>query len=129
MEKIKPILLLFLMGLMLFPWQMLCLAHPTGHDHHHHDEPGPCELREIHKGETSFLPPMHCHTISVESDDYNQTENQRILPTTANAIVAAVVFQLLKIEIPCTQATVIPEARCNTGPPLAVFSLRGPPIV
>ncbi len=129
MQKTKSILLLFLMGLLLFPWQLACLAHPAGHDHNHHESPGPCELREIHKGTSSFLPPMHCNTVSVEAHDYNQTENQRIIPSTSNAIVAAVVFQLLKIELPCAQATVIPEARCNTGPPLAAFSLRGPPLV
>lgn len=60
------------MGILIFPWQMLYMAHPTGHDHHHHDEPSACEMREIYKGESSFLPPMHCNSVSIEADDYNQ---------------------------------------------------------
>ncbi|MEX0981901.1 MAG: hypothetical protein WD577_05020 [Bacteroidales bacterium] len=133
MARIKSILLLIIMGIILFPWQMICLAHPFGHahHHHHHEGPSPCEIRRIvlqQPGE-HLLPPMECEHISDATDDYNQTQVERIVPTVQLIAVAAVVFDLVGFEI-TEQPFLLPiDPKCRSATLLSDSPLRGPPLV
>ncbi len=115
----------------ILPWQLMCIAHPFGHDHHEHDGPSPCEIHRMvaqQPGE-HLLPPMDCEHISEATDDYSQTQTERIVPTKQLVAVAAVVFDLVRFEI-TEQPFLIPlEPNCRSATLLSDSPLRAPPLV
>ena len=132
MQKIKSILLLFALGIMLFPWKLICIAHPLGHSHQHH-EPGklsPCELHAKYakaKGQ-HLLPPMHCHTVSANTDDFQTTDQFKIKPTYQTLAIVAGLFDFIKITYPEQPYNFPPEPKCRSAPFVSPNSLRSPPI-
>lgn len=79
--KIKSILLLYLMGITLFLWQMVCSSHPFGHEHHQHAE-GEMSNYELHRKYANadnqhILPPMECEQLSAPIDDFNKIQTEK----------------------------------------------------
>lgn len=131
MQKTKVIGLLFVIGMALFPWKLICIAHPFGHSHEHHD-PGklsPCELHRqaAQEGGQHILPPMHCKHISPGIDNYQTTEKFQIKPTFQTLVFAAVLFEIIKVDYPEPPFIIPPEPNCRSAPVLSVHSLRAPP--
>lgn len=130
LKRLLSISLLFIFGMMIFPWRLVCIAHPFGHSHEHHEpgKPTPCELHRMYAGKvTCFLPPMHCKHLSPDTDNYQTTEKFQIKPTFQTLAFAAVVFQIIKVDYP-EQPFIIPhEPNCRSAPILSVYSLRAPP--
>lgn len=131
MRQLKSILLLFVLGLTLVPWQSICTTHPFGHDHHGHDGPSTCELHAMvaqQPGE-HLLPPMDCTHISDATDEYNQTQVERIVPTIQQVAVAAVLFDLVSFEITEQPFLLPPEPKCRSATLLSDSPLRAPPFI
>lgn len=119
------------MGMIIFPWQLVCVAHPFGHNHHKHDGPSTCEIQKVAAqlpGE-HILPPMDCEHISDATDDYNQTQVERIVPTIQLVAVAAVIFDLVRFEITEQPFLLPPEPNCRSATLLSDSPLRAPPLV
>jgi hypothetical protein len=119
------------MGITMFPWQMMCTAHPFGHDHHNHDGPSPCEIRRMvlqQPGE-HLLPPMNCNHMSDATDDYNQIQVEKIVPTIQMVAVASMLFDLVNVEITKQTFLIPPEPNCRSATLLSDRPLRAPPLV
>lgn len=119
------------MGMTIFPWQLVCAAHPFGNDHHGHDGPSSCEIHRMAAQEPGqhLLPPMECQHISDATDDHNQTQVERIVPTIQLIAVAAVVFDLVSFEITEQPFLLPPDPNCRSATLLSDSPLRGPPLV
>jgi len=76
-----------------------------------------------------LLPPMDCEHISDATDDYSQTQTERIVPTIQLIAVAAVVFDLVRFEITEQPFSIPPEPHCRSATLLSNSPLRGPPLV
>ncbi len=131
MRKFKSILLLIIMGIILFPWQMICLAHPFGHEHHHHNDPSPCELHRIaaQQGGEHFLPPMECGHILSQIDDFQQPQVEKIAPTVQLFAILAIVFELVKLDNHEQSFLFPPDPQCRSATLFSDNPLRGPPLV
>lgn len=130
MQKLKSIWLLFIMGMILFPWQIVCVSHPFGHEHHEHEGPSLCELRTQDDGTSPlFWPPMDCEHIDNQVDEYQAPHTEKIKQTFQTVAVAAVLFDI--IDFPQLKIGFIPEQteRNSSSPPITTLSLRGPPFV
>jgi len=120
------------MGMTILPWQSMCIAHPLGHDHQKHDRPSPCDLRAKAVAESDgplFLPPMDCEHISDATDDFNQTQVERIVPTIQMIAVAAVIFDLVKFDTTEQPFLLPPDPKCRSATLLSDSPLRAPPLV
>lgn len=116
----------------ILPWQLMCIAHPFGHDHHAHEGPSPCELRAKAIAESDgpiILPPMDCEHISEATDDYSQTQTERIVPIIQLVAFTAVVFDLVSFGIKEEPFLSPPEAYCRSATLLSDSPFRGPPLV
>ncbi len=131
MRQLKSILLLFIMGMTILPWQLMCIAHPFGHEHHEHDGPSTCELHEMAAQQPGehLLPPMECEHISDVTDDYNQAQVERIVPTIQLVAVVAVVYDLVGFEITENPFLLPPNPKCRSATLLSDSPLRAPPLV
>jgi hypothetical protein len=130
MQRAKTILPLFILVVMVLNWVLvgMCTAHPLGHDHHSHDGPSPCELR-AQCSDTSFWPPMDCQKLHQASDEYQVPEEHLVKPTLKTWVVAAMVLQLLSVDLPDRTHATPPDPGSTSEPPLPANTLRGPPIV
>ncbi len=131
MQKLKSILLLFIMGMILFPWQLICIAHPFGHNHHKHDGLSPCELHRIaaqQPGE-KFLPPMECKHIALQLENFQQPQVEKVKPTIQTLATAAVLLDLVCILQYEQPYLFPPNPKCRSAPILSSHTLRGPPLV
>lgn len=119
------------MGIILFPWQMICLAHPFGHKHHHHDGPSPCELHRIavQQGGQHILPPMECNHILSAIDDLQQPQVEKIVPTFHTLIVFAVLFDFVNFDNKEQPFLFPPDPQCRSATLISDNPLRGPPLV
>lgn len=123
-------MLLFILGMMIFPWRLVCIAHPFGHSHEHHEagRPSPCELRKQYKGKgPAIFPPMHCKHLSPDTDNYQTTEKFQIKPTYQTLALVAVLFEIVKIDYPEQPFLFPPEPKCRSAPIISAHSLRAPP--
>jgi hypothetical protein len=119
------------MGITMLPWQMMCTAHPFGHDHHKHDGPSPCEIRRmaLQQSGEHLLPPMRCNHVSDATDDYSQTQLEKIVPTIQMVAVASILFDLVNVEITKQPFLIPPEPNCRSATLLSDRPLRAPPLV
>ena len=127
MQSAKSVFLLSMVAITLLPWQMVCMAHPMGHNHHH--EPGelsPCEKRKRNK-DTAFWPLMDCDRMAIDTGHYRRPHNENLIRAIQTLFVAPVKLQLVKIELPQAPALQLPEPRGNSDPPPESISRRGPP--
>ena len=128
MQGVRSIFLLFVVTNVLFPWQMVCMAHPTGHKHHH--EPGelsPCEKRKQNK-ETAFWPLMDCYRTAIEANHFQLPQNDKLVRTVQTLLVAQVRPEIAKMALPEEAPIRLPDPCGNSDPPLEAISLRGPPL-
>lgn len=129
MKQAKTIFLLSIILLMLMPWQLMCMAHPMGHTHHHAPgELSPCEQRRLCK-ETSVWPTMDCYKISINTDYYQLPQSDKLTPPVQTLIVAAVLPELIEADLPEDVFIPLPDPKCHSGPPRPSNLLRAPPIV
>lgn len=119
------------MGIILFPWQMICLAHPFGHDHHHHQGPSICELHRIaaqQEGE-HLLPPMECGHILSQIDDLQKPQVEKIAPTVQLFAILAIVFEFVKLDNHEQLFLFPPDPQCRSATLISDNPLRGPPLI
>jgi len=76
-----------------------------------------------------LLPPMDCKHISEPTDDYNQTQVERILPTIQMIAVAAVIFDLVSFETTKQPFLLPPDPKCRSATLLSDSPLRAPPLI
>lgn len=133
MARVKPILLLLIIGSIIFPWRLICISHPLGHSHQHH-EPGhisACELHRKYTGskEQHVLPPMHCDWMSNNVDDYQPVQKYQVKMTDQAIVIVAVALDI--IQIPPSEKPFIgePEPKCRSATIISSNTLRGPPLV
>ncbi len=121
------------MGIILFPWQVICTAHPLGHSHEHHEEGklSPCELYRKYVNEEGhhILPPMHCHHLSADTDDYQTQEKFQIKPSFQTIAILAVLYVLIKFDNSKQPYLFAPDPKCRSATLASDNPLRGPPIV
>ena len=129
-KRFKAISLLLLVGVLIFPWRLICVAHPFGHSNEHH-EPGklsPCELRKQYKGTgPAFFPPMHCHNASLEKGDFQTTGKFQLKPAFHAVAIAALSFEFNKNPYPQQPCLFPPEPACRSAPVISTRLLRAPP--
>ncbi len=132
MQKVKAILLLFIFGLTLAPWQLVCSTHPLGHDHHEHDKPSPCEIHKQYANADGqhILPPMECNHSSLIAQDYKpQQTTQLKTPVVQLAVFAALVFEIIFVDTPKNNLPVPPEPDKHLKVLISDSPLRGSPLV
>lgn len=129
MKYTISILMVVIISIMILPWQFVCLAHPTGHTHHH--EPGklsPCEQRKL-STETSFWPPMDCYKLAFNADNYLLPQNDKLTPNVNTPANTAVLLQVIKVDFPEVVFLQLPTPMCRSGTLLSGHLLRAPPNV
>lgn len=130
MQKLKSIILIFILGITLFPWQSICVSHPFGHDHHNHKGPSPCELRQQYKGrEPIFWPPMECKSFLSQFDVFEQPENEKTKPVIEIIAIVTVFFDLITLENIDQPFLFPPNPNCRSATLLSDSPLRAPPLV
>jgi len=131
MQKFKSIILLFILGIILFPWQLICIEHPFGHEHHHHDGPSPCELyrQAMQQPGEHIFPPMDCDNISKVTSDYDQVQVEKTVPPLQLVAVVAVLFDLVGFEPTQQPFPLPPDPKCRSATLLSDSPLRAPPLV
>jgi len=128
LQRAKSIFLLLAICVSLYPWDTICLAHPFGHDHHEHDGPSPCELREQYAGSGPvYWPPMHCENLSPQIDRFQQPEKIKVKDSFRTIVFA--IFQLDTLIRESSEEHFFPQSEflSNSDPPLNVNTSRGPP--
>lgn len=134
MHRIKSIFLLSILALLLSPWSIVdfCIAHPTGHCHHHHPpgELSPCQLRKQYTGsEPAIFPPMECHKFSMDADDYQRPLEFNPTLVSATPAQQAMNSSFANQEILPTSHLRPPDPLCRSGPYSGPRQLRAPPFV
>lgn len=132
MLKAKSVYLLFIMVIMLIPWQLICTAHPFGHEPHElheHDSPSPCELRQQYPGDGPvFFPPMNCDHVSSQFEDFQTPQTGKIKSTIKTIAITIAIINLLVLPEYENDFIKLLEARSNSDPPCRSIKDRGPPI-
>lgn len=118
------------MGTIVFPWSLVCLAHPLGHDHHeHHDGPSPCELRAQHDGKTEvYWPPMNCKHLHVGIHEIQKPEVKKISLPFFEVDAIQLVFESNLVEKATTVFLFPPDQKCRSATLISANALRGPPL-
>lgn len=130
MRKFKSILFLFILGIILFPWQMICTAHIFGHSHHKQDVPSLCELRRQYKGEGAvFWPPMDCRKNFSTVSDFQEPQNEKIVPTIQMLAIVAILFDVVTLDNQEQLFLLPPAPNCRSATLLSDSPLRAPPLV
>lgn len=127
MQKIKSIVLLNLMGIILFPWQSICLAHPLGEPPH--KGISTCELRKEYKGDQAvFWPPMHCKHTVLKSTDFQQPQYDTILLVLSPFTITTYNFEFVSNEREMKPSLFLSEPNCRSATLISDNPLRGPPL-
>jgi hypothetical protein len=128
MQRLKSIFLLFIFGL-LISFSSLFDFCITGHKHHHEPgKPTPCELRKLYKGDGMAIWPPMCHKVSVNTDDYQLTNEVKIEPSIQTIVVAAVLLDLISLDYSEEPFLLPPDPKCRSATLISTNRLRGPPI-
>ena len=119
------------MGIMFFPWQVICIAHPFGHEHHRHNGPSPCELHRLaaQQGGQHILPPMECGHFSLHLADYQPPQVEKASKGIYTFITLALILNLIDVGHRKQPFFITPEPTCRSAPLISSFSLRGPPFI
>ena len=128
MKKIKFIFLILLFVSLIFPWQLVCLSHPAGHNHHHAEgELSSCQKRTACR-DLSLWPPMTCLRIAIVVDIADSPQN-KFLFSNACTGVDLTESSLKDIRFFKTPLLKLPDPHANSDPPKSSIFLRGPPLV
>ncbi len=129
MQKSKAILFIFILGISFFPWQLVCSAHPFGHDHDPLEGPSPCELRRMYQGENPALwPPMDCEHVYVDMEDYQQTNSEKAVYSSQPVLFALFYYNLVCLDPVEEKYFLPPDPHCRSGTGIANRPLRAPPL-
>lgn len=114
----------------VLPWQLVCMNHPFGHDHHEQDGPSVCELHKIASQQEGqhVLPPMDCEHVALMIDDYNSTQVTKVVPPIQLFAFVAVLFDLVSVNVPQQPFLVPPDPRCRSATLLRTTPPRAPPL-
>jgi hypothetical protein len=131
MEMIKSISisLLTILVYLLVPWQLICLSHPSGHNHHHEgNELSSCEQRRASL-DTRFWPPMDCFRMDLISEEYlfPITQKQRIVLLQCNLVNLVPLDTDQELKKKSNLLGFLPDS--NADPPPQSNPYRGPPSV
>lgn len=119
-------MLLFLMGIILFPWQAICLTHPL----HYHEGKSICELRKEYKGNQPFFwPPMHCKHTVLKSTDFQQSQYDSVLLVLSPFTITTYSFDFTSNQEEIRPYLFLPEPNCRSATLISDNPLRGPPLV
>jgi hypothetical protein len=125
MNKPLPVILVIILLFGLAPWNMVCLNHPTGHNHHH--EPGtfsPCQLR-VMCSETSFWPPMDCHRVAPDIDYFSgPADDYQIKISAIQCLITPYFISIGELENPYLLDT---HHYSDSDPPFGIYRHRAPP--
>lgn len=72
---------------------------------------------------------MDCYHLSINADDYQLPQNDKLTPSVQTIVIAAVLLELIKIDLPEDVVFPLPDPKCLSGPPPSSNLLRAPPIV
>lgn len=131
MQRLNSILLIFIIGVTILPWQMICRSHLFGHQYHDL-KPGelrPCEKLKQDRQEIdgiAFWPPMHGEHMNALIDDYPLPETKKGKPIAHENSLLIILFNLID---PKNQYEIVPlqEVTNDFDPPFNSRLLRGPP--
>jgi hypothetical protein len=118
------------------PWSLLdiCTNHPEGHEekaHHGSCKDGMMDDHDKSKDADSHkvtFSNVSCTTFSPVTDDYQLSVPYK-LPTPDQLILVAVILDIVSWRLPEKEFYPIPDYHNDSGPPLVVNALRGPPFV
>ncbi len=128
MKTFKSFLLLILMGIILFPREMVCMTHPLGHNHQH-EGPSPCELRQQYKGKGDALwPPMDCKKMLTAIEQFDIQDVQKTA-TSVQLIVVAVLLDIINPDNNRQPDLPSPYPNCRSATCYSDSPLRAPPLV
>lgn len=130
MQKYRAILLLLALGIFLFPWQLVCATHPSGHNHSSHQagKLSPCELRkQFQSTDPAFFPPMHCHFLDAVDEDFQAPEEFQIHPQLKTIEFLNEPIRILSSMSVRTVFLFPPIPKCRSATIITVNTLRGPP--
>ncbi len=131
----SSILLIFLMGIILFPWQLVkfCPAHKGAHQEHH----GNCadgmmddenHGKKASEGSLTLKAVDECSVFSLVTEDFQPNTNQLKINFQQLIFITAY-LHLQSIEATERRFPKPPDQRSNSDPPLESIFLRGPPLV
>jgi len=128
LKRILPILLVLILGFQILPFNLICLAHPLGHDHHESEGESPCELRDQWKGiEDALFPPMNCDHFKIDQNSYEKPPTE---PIGINKVLFPRFSTIIDAEIIFSSPFILkPDPKGNSDPPKVNYPLRGPPKV
>jgi hypothetical protein len=134
MQKQKSILLLFLMGVILFPWQLICLAHPLGEPDHSgdpdHKEISNCELRRQYTGKQSIIwPPMDCKQEVLKAAKFQQPQFDRLILAVSPFVLLTSNFEFTFNSKAIQPHLFLEEPNCRSAIIISNHPHRGPPLV
>jgi hypothetical protein len=118
-----------LLGLVSIPWQLVCLEHPFGHEHHAHQGSSPCEMRRQYQGDVpAWWPPMHCHHTVAKTDAFQLPQEKDVfihidLPAQSQDPP----FTLHLPEFFQCSSPPVTGPGSDSDPPPGSQTLRGPP--
>lgn len=122
---------MFIMGVIIFPWEIICTAHPFGHAHEYHGpgELSPCEINKKYVGKgLYFLPAMHCQKASVDTDNYHAPSKFQLKPGFQMLVVIVVLVDYTCFDKSRTYIFP-PELKCRSATLISENTLRGPPLI
>ena len=82
-----------------------------------------------HEAGKHILPPMDCKHIAHTVDYYNRSQVEKTAPTLQLVAVAAVLFDLVKIDSKAQHFLFPPVPKCRSATLYSDNPLRGPPLV
>lgn len=126
----KPYILIpfFALVLLMGLSNGICLAHPFGHAHDHDAPPTPCELREIHRGEASYLPPMQCQYLDVAFEPYDAPMLLQVHQVDIASILPGAPVEIAIGHPSAVVWSARPPPWIRPSPLIAAHALRGPPV-
>ena len=131
MYRWKAIFLLLIFSFSITPWQLVCTAHPFGHEHHENNQPSICDLHKSIQGQEGefLLPPMECEHINSALDDFTLVVGQNIVPDVQLLAIVAVIFEIPLDFKQNTTFLIPPIPKCRSATLLSDSPLRAPPFI
>jgi len=133
MRRLKALLLLSILCFTIFPWQVVCAAHPMGHEHHAGNEPSVCDLHRAVSGASGehLLPPMECNHFDSSVDEYQSGQTLKSAVNPQVIIVLSVFLRTVedKGESLLTTFLIPPIPNCRSATLQSDSPLRAPPLV
>ena len=131
MRKLTAVLLLSILGIILFPWQTICIVHPPATENHHHKGPSSCEIHRIavqQKGE-HFSQKMECKHVQSQIYDLQNHQVENVAPGNQLFVILPVDCESVKLGNHKQPFSFPPDPQCRSATLISDNPLRGPPLV